>query len=193
MKVPIIACLLAVLLGACAAAPATRFYTLSPVPSVDRLAGSGQGTVVVREVMIPRYLDRPQIVTRIDAHRLHFAEQAQWGGDLREDLTRVLADNLARRSAGSRVLAAPLAVPVAEAVRLDVELLRFEAEAGQVRLAARWWVTDASGRVASRLHAAELAHPVPAGVADGALVAAMSEVYGALADAIAASLREAGR
>ena len=56
--------------------------------------------VVVASVRLPQYLERPQIVTRSGDNRLQLAEFDQWGGNLYQDMTRVLAQNLARLDRG---------------------------------------------------------------------------------------------
>ena len=178
---------LVLLLGACASAPATRFYALAPVPvPISATKIQAPPTIVVREVSLPRYLDRPQIVTRTGAHRLRFAEYAHWGGDLREDVTRVMAENLARRLSGSAVLPAPTFAAVKSDVTVNVELLRFEAaDDGEVHLAARWGIQGAQIREIT------LSRPRPGEAVDAALVGVMSELLGDLAAAIAPTLAAA--
>ena len=190
--------LLALLLGGCAGAPATRFYAVAPVsvaPAATSIAAmkiQAPPTIVVREINLPHYLDRPQIVTRTGTHRLHFAEFAHWGGNLREDLTRALAENLARRLTGSAVLPAPTFSAARPDLTLDVELLRFEAaDDGRVHLAARWRAAGASGGGAVREVA--LSRPRAGESVDTALVGVMSELLGDLAAAIAPTLAVGGQ
>lgn len=175
---------LVLLLGACASAPATRFYALAPVSApVAATKIQAPSIIVVREISLPRYLDRPQIVTRTREHRLRFAEYAHWGGDLREEITRVLAANLARHLAGSAVLPAPTFVAVKPDLTVDVELLRFEAaDDGHVHLAVRWGVQGGLVREMA------LSRPRPGDAVDAALVGVMSELLGDLAAAIAPTL-----
>ncbi len=179
---------LVLLLGACASTPATRFYALAPVQvPVAATKIQGPPSIVVREVILPRYLDRPQIVTRTGAHRLRFAEFAHWGGDLREEVTRALAENLARHLTGSAVLPAPTFASAPPDLTLDIELLRFEAaDDGQVHLVARWGVQRAQIREIT------LSRARPGEAVDAALVGVMSELLGDLAAAIAPTMA-AGR
>lgn len=183
--------LLALLLGACASVPVTRFYALVPASAPALVPASATKiqappTIVVREVTLPRYLDRPQIVTRTGEHRLRFAEYAHWGGDLREDITRVLAANLAPHLAGSAVLPAPTFVAVKPDLVVNVELLRFDAaDDGQVHLVARWGVQGGLVREMA------LSRPRPGDAVDAALVGVMSELLGDLAAAIAPTLMAA--
>jgi uncharacterized lipoprotein YmbA len=196
MRVPVI--LLALLLGGCAGAPATRFYAVAPVPvtsapaSVAATKSQAPSTIIVREISLPHYLDRPQIVTRTSAHRLHFAEFAHWGGNLREDLTRALAENLARRLTGSAVLPAPTFSAARPDLTLDVEVLRFEAaDDGMVHLVARWRAAGASA--GSPVREVALSLPRPGDSVDAALVGVMSELLGDLAATIAPTLSVGGR
>jgi uncharacterized lipoprotein YmbA len=119
---------------------------------------------------------------------LRFAEFAHWGGDLREEVTRVMAENLARRLSCSAVLPAPTFVAVNPDLTVEVELLRFEAaDDGRVHLAARWRVQRAQIREIT------LSRPRPGDAVDAALVGVMSELLGDLAAAIAPTLAAEGR
>lgn len=181
------------LAGCLGSAPTTRLYMLDPVAE-GTAVGHNQKlvTLIVREVRLPQYLDRPQIVTRDEGHRLQLAEFDHWGGDLREDMTRTLVANLGRLLASDQIFAAPLHAAVKPDFRLDLEILRFEREpGGQVRLTARWWLTrGADGGVAVSRELSITGKTTAASYP--ALVASMSSVYGELAQAIADSLRKAG-
>ena len=182
------------LTGCLGSAPSTRLYMLDSVAEKSS-AEPGQKPVslIVREVRLPQYLDRPQIVTRDEGHRLQLAEFDHWGGDLREDMTRTLVENLGRLLASDRIFAAPLTAAVTPDYRLDLEILRFEREpGGQVRLTARWWLTRGAESVVVATRELSIAGSIAAG-SYPALVASMSAVYGELARAIADSIRKAGR
>lgn len=180
------------LAGCLSSAPATRLYQLDPIADRTTMEGTAKPvTLIVREIRLPQYLDRPQIVTRDAGHRLQIAEFDHWGGDLREDLTRILVESLGRLLGGDRVFAAPLNVVVQPDFRVEVEILRFEREAGgRIQLSARWWLTR--GNDAALLATREASFS-GTGVTDSYpdLVAAMSAVYGDLARAIADSVRKA--
>lgn len=190
-------CASLVALAGCSSAPATRFYTLAAVAEVPPAGAKGIAphaarpvTLVITDLRLPQYLDRPQIVSRGSDHRLRMTEHQQWGGNLRDDMTRVLAENLGRQLPGDRVLAAPTHLALQPDYRIEVDVQRFEREAnGPVKLAARWWIIHGS-------NGALLASPeasftgAPVGEDDyEALVGAMSAVFGELAQAIADSIR----
>ena len=186
-----------VLLAGCSSGPATRFYTLAPVAEAPPVAAKDAApraarpvTLVITDLRLPPYLDRPQIVTRGSDNRLQMSELEQWGGNLRDDMTRVLTENLGRQLPGDRVLAAPFQIAVQPDYRVEVDVQRFEREAnGPVRLAARWWITR--GQDGALLANPEASFTGPtAGAGDyDALVGAMSTVIGELARAIADSIR----
>lgn len=185
-----------VLLAACSSGPATRFYTLAaveaaPVAAKDAAPDAARPvTLVITDLRLPPYLDRPQIVTRDSDNRLHISELQQWGGNLRDDMTHVLTVNLGRQLPTGRVLAAPLHIALQPDYRIEVDVQRFEREAnGSVKLAARWWITR--GADGALLASAEASFTGPtAGAGDyDALVGAMSAAFGELARAIADSIR----
>lgn len=190
----IVASLMALGLAGClGSAPTTRFYQLEPVADKPAPAPAHKSpTVLVREVRLPAYLDRPQIVTRVAGHRLHIAEFDHWGGDLREDMTRVLIQNLGRALDSRQVFATPVGMAVQPDYRLEVEVLRFEREVGgQVRLHARWWISRGSDP--SPLATDESSFSgTSAGESYTELVASMNAVYAELARAVAARIRSLG-
>ena len=191
-----------VLLAACSSGPATRFYTLAAVAEAPSAAAKDPApraarpfTLVISDLRLPQYLDRPQIVSRDRDHRLRMSEHQQWGGNLRDDMTRVLAENLGRQLPGDRVLAAPYHMALQPDYRIEVDVQRFEREAnGSVRLAARWWLTRGSDGLLLASPEASFTGPPVDEDAYEALVGAMSAVFGDLARAIADSIRAyAGR
>jgi len=180
------------LLAACSSAPATRLYTLAAVAEVPAAKPQPAGkplTLVVTDVRLPQYLDRSQIVTRGGDHRLRIAEFDQWGGNLRDEMMRVLAENLGRLLPGSRVIAAPSPVPLQPDYRLALDLHRFELDAdGRVRLAGRWWLTRGSDGAAVAAEDVSFAGAAVGSSSYDAVVGAMSAVYGELARSVARGL-----
>src|SRR5262245_66066254 len=85
-------------LGACASTP-SRFYILNALTASDTMAATAgeQGPVIgVGPIMLPKYLDRPQIVTRASRNQLTLGEFDRWAEPLQDNVTSVLAENLAR-------------------------------------------------------------------------------------------------
>ncbi len=182
---------LASLAGCAGSSGGTRFYVLEPV-TAGAAAARSDAAVVVAGVRLPQYLERSQIVTRSGDNRLEFAEFDRWGGNLRQDMTRVLAGNLSRLLGSDRVVAAPHSLGAQNATRVEVEVLAFErGPDGRVRLAANWWLTrGADAAPLAGTKAVELfGAPLADGAAYDAVVASMGQVYGELARAIAQAIR----
>ncbi len=116
------------------------FYTLSPMePAADTASGNGPA-VGVGPARLPSYLDRPQIVTRRES-RLHYDELHRWAGSLESELLRVLGSNLARLLGTDRVAVYPAEPPFPLAMRVVLEVERFDGVPGKsVTLQARWFL-----------------------------------------------------
>lgn len=135
--------LLALLLGGCADTPPTRFYVLSAM-SDQAAPAPGKGIAIgIGPVTLPQYLNRPQIVTRIGGNRLDFAEFDQWGGDLNDNVTRVLAANLSSLLKTDRVSHYPWKDEAPIDVQVTIDVASFERDAdGSSVLTAYWSVVD---------------------------------------------------
>ena len=184
------------LLCGCSSTPVTRSYVLSATVAAPVAAGTSAApvTVVIKNLALPQYLDRSQIVIRGGGHRIQIVENELWAGNLRQDMTRVLVENLGRLLASDRVVAAPYSVPLQPDYRVEVEVLRFERGSdARVALVARWWLTRASdGVLLASPSETYLGSPLVADTPFEALVASMSAVYAELAQAIARGILAAG-
>src|SRR6266540_6222252 len=84
-------------LGACASTP-SRFYILNtlPVSEMTPATAAERGPVIgVGPITLPKYLDRPQIVTRASRNQLTLGEFDRWAESLQENFSSVLVENLA--------------------------------------------------------------------------------------------------
>ncbi len=136
--------------GCLGTSPNPRFYTLRALASSEEIEGlEAGGTLLgigVGPIHLPRYLQRPQIVTRRGEHRLEYQELRRWGGTLESEILRVMGRNLSVLLGTDRVAVYPIqgAFPLSYRVRLDVE--QFDGElAGEVRLRVRWVIGSVDG------------------------------------------------
>ena len=134
--------LLALFVAGCAGSPPTNLYTLSAVgaPAADtRSPQSPPAVVAVGPVILPDYIDRPQIVTRKSAYQLELAAYDQWAAPLYDMLPRVLVEDVALRLPSDRVVAFPQVGDASFDYRIAVDVSRFDVDAtGEATLAARW-------------------------------------------------------
>jgi len=140
----------ALLAGCLGRSPVPDYYTLSPLggPAAGPpLAERPDLGIAVGPIEIPRYLDRPELVTRVGAHGLVPWNEHRWGGSLRADLLDAVARDLGALLGTLRVSVYPAEsrFPVQYRVLIDVRAL--DAEAGRsVGLHAVWTIAGADGR-----------------------------------------------
>jgi uncharacterized lipoprotein YmbA len=105
IRLPPVGLLLALLVAGCVGSPPTDLYTLSPVgtPAAETRPQSTPAVVAVGPVILPDYIDRPQIVTRKSAYQLELAAYDQWAAPLYDMLPRVLVEDVALRLAGQEI------------------------------------------------------------------------------------------
>lgn len=121
----LLAALLPLALVGCSNQP-TRLYVLTATTEKPASTSPTGVAVGIGPVTLPKYLDRPEIVTSVEANSLDQANLDQWGGDLNDNITRVLATNLSNLLATDRVSLFPWldGAPVDYQVTLNIS--RFE-------------------------------------------------------------------
>ena len=140
--------ILGLALAGCVASPPTNFYMLAPMipPAEESPAamGKGQTVIAIMNVLIPTYLDRNQIVTRLNETEYGLAEFDQWAEPINDNLTRVIAQNLSRLLAAEAVDVFPAAKEVPHEYSIGVEVIRLDGKLDDhVTLIARWAVFGA--------------------------------------------------
>lgn len=180
------------LLGGCFGGKSkpAKFYVLSSLPSSNtqkQVAAVERSVAVgIGPVMLPHYLDRPEIVTRASPNQLDLAEFDRWAESLRDNFSRTLTENLSILLARHHVSVFPWdgSMPIDYQVAVDVT--RFEGDAdGNALLTARWSIFRKGGRellVRKRSRFSESA----GGQDYEALVSAMSRTLTSLSREIAA-------
>jgi uncharacterized lipoprotein YmbA len=184
--------LVMLLVSACATTSRpVDFYTLSAVSAADGkppAANCRDVVIGIGPVLWPRYLDRPQIVTRLSPNRVSFDEFHRWAGPLEEDFERVLSDNLSRLLQTDYVIKSPGKLPYKPRYRVQIHIDQFDGQPGDgVTLKAAWSVVDQSGGKEPALHES-LIHQATAGEGYEAMVATASEAVAELSRQIAAEV-----
>lgn len=165
-----------------------HWFTLSAPPGADArpapLAARPALGLVLGALELPRYLDRPELVTRDGPHALRVWSGVRWGGSLRSDAQRLLGDELARLLGTSRIAIYPAEARFPVDYRVLVELLELGSAPGRpVLLRARWTIAGADGRAVA-VGASSLAEP-PASASWEHYVAAHAAALAALGHEIA--------
>ena len=167
----------------CGTSPNTTYYTLAAVSGTLRQASLG--TVEVRRPGIAGYLDRTEILAQWDGQRLQLADNACWGEPIAAMIGRVLADDLSERLRGTIVLGASSELSIQAAVVVELVIRKFDLGTdGYVHLNVLASIRRA-GETSTRAVALQTR---PVGTDTGAVVAAMSNLLGQLADELANAL-----
>jgi uncharacterized lipoprotein YmbA len=180
------------LLARCAAGPSPRVYVLDG--QEDRTPGvasdSGRPVVELKSVLLPDYLDTTDIVLRDGQNELKTSQTGRWGERLSVGVTRLLGQDLARRMPA-------IVVDQSESARHPARTLLINVDGFDVWpdrrcvLTAHWTITGEDGRSLGAGEKATIVALVPQssnGPADSAIVQAMTDAVGQLADHVANDL-----
>lgn len=165
----------------------TRFYVLTPLADDVRMLQAAAPspdqpplTVGMAPVELPRYLDRPQIVTRVSANELVLAELDQWAEPLPDSVTHILAENMTRLLSAHHVEVLSSQRSNHSAYEVVVTLMRFESEADNgCVLSARWALVDEREKTVRIQNTFDVRIPLETSDYD-AIVGAMSRALAAL-------------
>jgi uncharacterized lipoprotein YmbA len=137
---------LIILLAGCAVTGTTapsRFYMLSPLSESKE-----QAQVALQEeciaigigpVEVAEYLNRPQIVTRLSSNELKLAEFDQWAEPLKDNFSRLLAENLSSLLCADAIAVFPWGGSTPIDYRVEVEVVRLDGALGSnAILDVRW-------------------------------------------------------
>jgi uncharacterized protein len=176
---------LAVLTAGCASI-SPQLYTLSPM--AKPVGETSILTITVGPVSLPATVDRPQLVLSVSPNQVAVDEFNRWASPLKDDISRVIADNLSTLLGSPYVSIFPQSVSVSPSYRVTIDVTRFESVPGEeARLNALWSVrSTADGQ--SQGGRTALAEPVRERTSS-ALVAAHSRMLAVLSGDIAAAIR----
>lgn len=173
-------------LQACGSSPEPVLFTLSvrPGPVLTR----GPRIVQVRDVGLPGYLDRKEIVRSTEDFRLDVRSNSWWGEPMGGLLGRMLVLELSQRLPDSKVYSEAGSITLDPNATVGIDIQRFDADkTGNVILLAQVAIQfNRPTRTAARNFS--ISKPVPTADTPGH-VAAMSDALGELSDGIATLLQ----
>ncbi len=174
--------------------PITKFYLLSTLPNdSESMKGAHTDpplTVYLTGLAIPQYLQRPEIVTRVDQNRLVLSEFDNWGGSLEKNIARVLAGNLSVLLNTPEVHVTSRRPPRGIDASVEIEVTQFERGSdGRAVLDAQWRIGGGRDKapVISKI-SRFVSEPVANEANMGGTVAAMSGLLADLSRTIAAAV-----
>ena len=164
----------------------TKFYVLTAAAQPGEVAGR-RLMLGIGPVSFPSYLERPEMVRRVEANQLKFDEFERWAEPLKDNFVHVVATDLDRLVGLERVVFYPWYRDTTMDYSVSITVLRFEAQpAGDAALDARWSIGDGHGNVLVNRDA-HLSRP---GGSSAQTAAALSDLTADLCREIATALRE---
>lgn len=146
--------------GGCASSKPSRYYLLSALSPAQSAKEDRGVSVGIGPIELPKYLDRPQIVTRGSRNRLYLGEFDRWAEPLEQNFARVLAENLAALLSTDDVLQYPWKRSVRVDYQVIVTVNRFDAAiGGDTVLHVRWTVCDGRGHTIVPPRASRIVEP----------------------------------
>ena len=175
-------------------APA-KFYMLSPlsVSQVEMPADAPEDRIRIgiANVVVAEYLNRSEIVVNLDNTVYQLAEFNRWAEPLSDNLTRVLAENLANLLQSSSIdvfLSSDSSIPFD--YQLEVDVLRLDGNLGdRATLVAQWALFAAEEDDLILMRRPEYQEPAEDNSYKG-LVLAKSRTIGKLSHDIAAEIKK---
>ena len=150
----IVGCGLVIMLlsfSGCANTQPTHFYLLRAMETNDsfamEVAKNSALSLGVGPISLPKYLDRPHIVTRISAHEINLAEFHKWGAPLKDNLSNVLLENLSRLLSTNQIVKYPWNRSHLPDYQLSLEVTQFDGTKNQeATLRVRWRLAADDGK-----------------------------------------------
>jgi uncharacterized lipoprotein YmbA len=193
VRIPVMAfCMVLLLLAGCVstAKNTPRFYVLSPMAEIETekqevSAETGNISISIGPISLPKYLRKSQIVTRTGNNELHLAEFDRWAGKIEEDIGRVIAENMTYILSTDKVLSYPAIGALDTDYRIEMGISMFEGRlGGSVELIARWAIFDIQGKNVKSITSTRIIEPVQGtGYAD--MVAVQSRILASLSRELA--------
>ena len=188
--------LLVFFLAACSTTPPVAYYTLNTLPEMQQEipAALMDDTIAigVGPVKFPKFLDRPQIVTRKSQNQIEVSEFHRWAGSFPGDFSRVLAKNISILLPTDRVAVYPWGEQFSPTYRIQLDVEQFDGQLGErVVLDVSWTVTDQEGTNKLLVRKSRIEEPVPDKSYE-ALVVAESNSLATLSRIIVEELRKLG-
>lgn len=199
-RVPVAALLFSIVsltLAGCAGTntPSSRFYVLTSLADAQpfEYVSAPRLSIAVGPVILPGYLDRPEIVTRSGQNKIEIAEFHRWAGPIVDNVPIVLEEDLALLLADDGIAVYPWESPIATDYQVRIDILRFDGEiGGNVTIRVRWMLLTRNDNHMVTTKTISLNKTI-AEANYTSLIATQSEVLAELSRAIATGIRESTR
>ncbi|HLH75998.1 MAG TPA: PqiC family protein [Candidatus Binataceae bacterium] len=171
----------------------TSYYILTPIAASATSPSTGSElTIGLGEIHLPAYLDRREMVTRIDANRLKIADNDLWAEPLSAAVRSVLNENLAQLLGPVRIVNYPWYSSTHVDYAVTLNATNFQCDTGrQCRVDAQWSISNQAGQMVCQGHSA-ITLTADSDSAS-AQAAALSQALGQMSRQIADSVSQASQ
>jgi hypothetical protein len=153
-------------------------------PHISQTVSGDTLAIGVGPVELPKFLDRPQIVTRISQHRVAVSEFHRWAGSFSEDFLRVLAKDISMLLPKDRIATYPWTDQFSPNYSIQLIVDQFDGRfGGDVVLNVAWSVRNQKDTNEPVIKHTLIREPI-SHVDYDALVSAQSRAIGMLSRAI---------
>lgn len=170
--------------------PPSQFYLLEPLNEggSGTLNISAKPLIALGPVRVPRYVDRPQIVSASAKNAYQVSELNRWAESLDDNIGRVLTQNLSSLASVDTVLVNASNRARQAQLRVSVNILEFHVNPqGQAVLTAQWQIFRGEELHLNR----QASYQSPASTTDyHVMVASLNDCLNRMSRELAASLRQ---
>ncbi len=177
--------------GCLGSSPNVSLYTMNAVSDSPAKSAPDGLAIGVGPIRVPRYLDRPDWVTRSggSSSQLEVDDFRRWAGGFSSNVLSVLGENLGAKLGTQRVVVYPATNPYSLDYRIAVDFHAFEGVGGDaVVLRANWVIRAGSAGRGPWTGQSTIRRAIAGGGSEG-LVVAHNEALDLLADAIASRIK----
>jgi uncharacterized lipoprotein YmbA len=149
----------------CANSPATRFYMLNSTPDIMEMAGKTDdrcAVIGIGPVEMPSYLTRLRIATASSDNEINYAEFDHWAQPLSDNISQVMAENLARLVCTRVVYRFPWMVPEQPDYRVRMEVTTMTGSLLNLKAVMEvWWTISDKDKKVIVSRKSRYVEPVP--------------------------------
>ena len=184
-------------LGGPGKGPATRFFVLNSLYSVEKpdrsepIMDLDEDTIIgIGPIQLSQALDRPHILIRTGHNEIRRADLERWAMPLRENITNVVTDNLSALLTTGSIVKFPWKASIPIDYQIVMDITRFDGRpGGNVDLRARWGILNQSGTNVLVKERSVLTEPVE-GDTIAEMVSAQSRLVAKLSLKIAQQIKQ---
>ncbi len=137
-----------------------RYYLLQPLADAQTFQLPKKLKITLQPIDFPSYIDRPQVVSNSDQNQIHIADFDRWAEPLRDNLSRILQENLARQLPNAVISTLPWPASEANAISVKLTVIKFDGTLGaNTNVQVRWTISKNQ----QHLHQGKLTAKIPIG------------------------------